>query len=67
MNKLNNKFVWIVGGLTLAMLVIGFGGKLFVDKVADVVVDRLKQKYSPSPYGPGIDPDKIDMEKVRKS
>ena len=67
MNKLNNKFIWIVGGLTLAMIVLGVGGKVFIDKVADVVVERLKQKYSPSPYGPGIDPDKIDMEKVRKN
>jgi hypothetical protein len=49
------------------MLLIGVGGKVFIDKIADVVVEKLKQKYSPSPYGPGIDPDKIDMEKVRKS
>lgn len=67
MNKLNNKFFYIVAGLTVAMLLIGVGGKVFIDKVADVVVERLKQKYSPSPYGPGIDPDKIDMDKVRKN
>lgn len=67
MNKLNNKFFYIVAGLTVAMLLIGVGGKVFIDKIADVVVEKLKQKYSPSPYGPGIDPDKIDMEKVRKS
>ena len=67
MNKLNNKFFYIIAGLTGVLLLIGVSGKFFVDKVADVVVERLKQKYSPSPYGPGIDPDKIDMDKVRKN
>ena len=63
---LNNKFFWIVAALTGVMLVIGIGGKLFVDKVADVVVEKLKKEYSPSPYGPGIDPDKIDVSKMKK-
>jgi hypothetical protein len=62
MNNLNNKFFWIIAGLTAAMLFVGIGGK-----VADVVIERLKQKYSPSPYGPGIDPDKIDVEKMKKN
>jgi len=48
------------------MLVIGIGGKIFVDKVADVVIEKLKKDYSPSPYGPGIDPDKIDVSKIKK-
>ena len=39
----NNKFFYIVVGLTAAMLLVGVGGKLFVDKVADVVVDKLKK------------------------
>jgi hypothetical protein len=67
MNNLNNKFFWVVVALTATMLVVGIGGKVFVDRVADVVVERLKQKYSPSPYGPGVDPDKIDMDKIRKN
>jgi hypothetical protein len=67
MNNLNNKFFCIIAGLTAAMLFIGIGSKVFVDKVADVVIERLKQKYSPSPYGPGIDPDKIDVEKMKKN
>jgi hypothetical protein len=61
----NNKFFYIVVGLTAAMLLVGVGGKLFVDKVADVVVDKLKKEYSPSPYGPGIDPDKIDVDRLK--
>jgi len=65
-NAMNNKFFWIVAGLTGAMLLIGIGGKVFVDKVADVVIEKLKKDYSPSPYGPGIDPDKIDVSKIKK-
>ena len=61
----NNKFFYIVVVLTAAMLLVGVGGKLFVDKVADVVVDKLKKEYSPSPYGPGIDPDKIDVDRLK--
>lgn len=61
----NNKFFYIVVGLTAAMLLVGVGGKLFVDKVADVVVEKLKKEYSPSPYGPGIDPDKIDVDRIK--
>jgi hypothetical protein len=66
MKAMNNKFFWIVVGLTGAMLLIGVGGKFFVDRVADVVIDKLKKDYSPSPYGPGIDPDKIDANKFKK-
>jgi len=61
----NNKFFYIVVGLTAAMLLVGVGGKLFVDKVADVVVEKMKKEYSPSPYGPGIDPDKIDVDRLK--
>ena len=36
-------------------------GNVFVDFVADRVIEKLEKDYSPSPYGPGIDPDKVDM------
>lgn len=65
MNNINNKFFWVVVALTGFMLVVGVGGKFFVDRVADVVVEKLKKKYSPSPYGPGLDPDKIDASKLQ--
>lgn len=38
---------------------------ILVNKVADQVVSKLMKEYSPSPYGPTIDPDKIDYEKVK--
>ena len=66
MNAMNNKFFWVIVALTGAMLVFGIGGKILVDRVADVVIEKLKKDYSPSPYGPGIDPDKIDVTKLKK-
>lgn len=62
----SNKLFWLVVGLTVVMLAVGFGGKSFVNKVSDRVIEKLQKEYSPSPYGPGIDPDKLDAEKLRR-
>lgn len=64
---MNNKVAWILGIIVALMLVVGLGGKYFVDKVADRVIQKLQKEYSPSPYGPGIDPDKIDPSKLKKN
>jgi hypothetical protein len=61
----NNKLVYLFVALTVLLLVFGIGTKVFVDKVADRVIYKLQKDYSPSPYGPGIDPDKIDLDKVK--
>lgn len=66
MNNNNNKLLWVVVGLTVFMVVIGLGGKVVVDKIADRVIQKLQKEYSPSPYGPGIDPDRLDAEKIRQ-
>lgn len=50
--------------LAFAMCMLIFS-KLLVNKVADQVVHKLIKEYSPSPYGPTIDPDKIDYEKLK--
>jgi len=57
---MNNK-LWVVGGLVAALLVVVVGGNWIIDKVADRVIQKLQKEYSPSPYGPGVDPDKIDI------
>jgi hypothetical protein len=56
---LKNKFVWIVGLFTVLNLCVFVGGKIVVNKAATQVIERLRQDYSPSPYGPGLDPDKL--------
>jgi hypothetical protein len=66
MNNNNNKLLWVVIGLTILMVAVGLGSKMIVDKVADRVIQKLQKEYSPSPYGPGIDPDKLDSEKLRQ-
>lgn len=66
-NNNNNKLLWVVIALTIAMIGIGVGNKVFVDKVADRVIQKLQKEYSPSPYGPGIDPDKLDAEKLKNA
>lgn len=66
MNNNSSKLLWIVIILTVIMVGVGIGSKVLVDKVADRVIQKLQKEYSPSPYGPGIDPDKLDPEKLRK-
>ena len=61
----NSKF-WLVAVLVGLVLVVGLGGKFVINKVADCVIQKLQKDYSPSPYGPGLDPDKIDAEKLRQ-
>jgi len=61
----NSKLLWLVCGITTFMLIVMVAEKFLVDKVADLVIQKLQKDYSPSPYGPGIDPDKLDMEKIK--
>lgn len=51
--------------LGVVLLFLAFN-KVIVDKVADRVVQKLQREYSPSPFAPGFDPDKIDISKIKK-
>lgn len=66
MTEGNNTKLWIVGGLVAVILVVALGGNWFINKVTDRVILKLQKEYSPSPYGPGLDPDKVDPEMFRK-
>jgi hypothetical protein len=41
-----------------------------VDKIqSDAVrgtIEEIKRSYSPSPYGPGLDPDKVDVIRIKE-
>lgn len=63
---MNKNLLYVVIGLGIAMVFIIFGEKILIDKIADRVVKKLQKEYSPSPYGPGFNPDLIDMDKVQK-
>jgi len=65
MNDLfKNKLFWIALVLGGVLLAVGVGKKAIVDVIADRVVEKLQKDYSPSPYGPGIDPDKLDVQRM---
>lgn len=58
---LKNKLFWIVALVTLMNISFFVIGKVVIDKASDRVIERLEKDYSPSPYGPGFDPDRVDV------
>lgn len=65
MDIVKNKLFWIVVALTTFNIGVFAVGKLVVHKAANEVIERLEKEYSPSPYGPGFDPDKVDPDVLR--
>jgi len=65
-NLLKNKLVWMAGLLVMFNVLFFVGSKVIVEKAADAVINKLEKEYSPSPYGPGFDPDKVTPETVRR-
>lgn len=61
---LKNKLFWICVGLLMFNACVFVVGKAVVDKAADEVMERLEKDYSPSPYGPGYDPDVVRPESM---
>jgi hypothetical protein len=62
---LKNKLFWAVALLAVFNLGFYVVGKALVDKTADRVIEKLQKEYSPSPYGPGLDPDRVDPDGLR--
>lgn len=62
----DNKMFWVVVVFTIINMGCFFGGKVLVDKVAIKVIEKLQKEYSPSPYGPGLDPDRVNVEAIRQ-
>ena len=61
-----NKLFWLCIGLFGFNMFFFVAEKVVVDKVADEVIERLESEYSPSPYGPGFDPDVVEPEAIRQ-
>lgn len=55
-----NPLLWVVGILLLVMVVGFFSINVVVDKATDAVIEKLQKEYSPGPYAPGFDPDKVN-------
>lgn len=60
-----NKLFLIVAAFMALNVCLFFGGKIIVDRAADKVIERLQKDYSPSPYGPGIDPDRVNPSAIQ--
>lgn len=66
---LDRKLFWIFVFLCfLLSLSFTFSNKIIdaaiknhYDEISEIIIKKLQKEYSPSPYGPGIDPDKIDV------
>lgn len=58
---MNKKALIVIAVLFGAMLLFSVGFNVLVDRVADRVIHKIYKDYSPSPYGPGVDPDKLDI------
>lgn len=58
----NNKWFWIVVAFTVFNLGVFLISKIIIDRTTDRVIQRLQKDYSPSPYGPGFDPDKVSPD-----
>ena len=65
-NITENKLFIPMVFLASLFLILLFGNKVIIDKVADRVIQKLQREYSPSPFAPGFDPDKIDVDKIKK-
>ena len=62
---MKNKLLLGVAFLTVANILFFVGGDVVINKIADRVVEKLK-RYSPSPYGPAFDPDKINFNRIQE-
>lgn len=63
---MKNKVLLIVAIFVMANLCLVLGGKIIVSKAADRVIEKLQKEYSPSPYGPGVDPDRFNSDTIKK-
>lgn len=67
---LNNKLFWVfIVFCFLTVFTILFSNKIVnlaiknhYDEIAEVMIKKLQKEYSPSPYGPGLNPDKVDID-----
>ena len=61
------KILWLVVFFATFNILVYVFSQVIVDAVADRVIEKLEREYSPSPYGPGIDPDKVNFDFLKMS
>lgn len=58
-----NPFFWMVAISSLITIQTVVVVPLATKKATEDVIESLQKEYSPSPYGPGIDADRITRER----
>jgi len=63
MSQIEKILLAIAIGIGALMFMIYFGSPIVAKfpPIKQAVIEDLKRDYCPSPYGPGFDPDKIDV------
>lgn len=61
---MDNKFVPIIVVLLVVFFGFTFAKTLLVKQAAQEAAKIIQKEYCPSPYGPGVDPDKVDARKL---
>lgn len=62
---LKKPLFWVVIIFTVLNVGVFLIGKVVVDQAAIKVIEKLQSDYSPSPYGPGINPDLVDINAIK--
>jgi hypothetical protein len=66
-DSVKGRVLWGVLGFTLFNLVMLGWSEIVVRRTEKRVIERLSKPYSPSPYGPGLDPDKVNPDALKKT
>jgi len=63
MSQVEKILLAIAIGIGVVMFLFYFGSPIIAKfpPVQNAVIEDLKKDYCPSPYGPGFDPDKVDV------
>jgi hypothetical protein len=57
---MNKKFILPVIVLVAALFIGVVVSEVVIRKISDRVINRLKREYTPGPYSPGFDADKLN-------
>lgn len=61
----NKNLLVCVAGLGLILGLILFVNGFLVPKITKNVIQELRREYTPGPYDPGFDPDKVNPNALR--
>lgn len=61
----NKNLILVTIGLFVVLVSVIFGKDLIVQKITKEVIKELRREYTPGPYSPGFDPDKVDPNIMR--